>query len=95
MSGAVTYNIFRHGDDPAILCAVPNDKPVPSFVVGPAWSFERAIPVEEELTEGFRPKLARAASNLNGFYVCVAFRRAFHDPWIVAPSPQQFEPLAA
>jgi hypothetical protein len=45
MSGAVTYNIFRHGADPAILCAVPNDKSVPSFVAGPTWSFERAIPV--------------------------------------------------
>jgi hypothetical protein len=39
------------------------------------WSFERAIPVEEKLTEGFQPKLATTASNVNGFYIFLAFRR--------------------
>jgi hypothetical protein len=95
MSAADTYNVFRHGDDPAILCAVPNDKPVPTFVVGPAWSFETAIQVEERMTEGFRAKLAMTASDLNGFYVFLAFSRAFHDPWIVAAKAQQLDLLAA
>jgi hypothetical protein len=95
MSGTITYNVFRHGGDPAILCVVPNDKPVPAFIAGSAWCFERAIPAGEVLTDGFRPTLAKAAANLNGFYVFLSFRRAFHDPWIAAPSPQEFEPLAA
>jgi hypothetical protein len=95
MAGAFTYNVFQHGRDPAILCAVPNDKPVPAFISGPAWSFERAIPVGQDPSEGFRPKLAVTAESLNGFYLFLAFRRAFHDPWIVAPSPAAAEPLAA
>jgi hypothetical protein len=27
--------------------------------------------------------------------VFLAFRRAYHDPWVVTPCPQQLEPLAA
>jgi hypothetical protein len=33
MSGGITYNVVRHGDDPAILCAVPNDRPLPSSLI--------------------------------------------------------------
>jgi hypothetical protein len=95
MAGAVTYNLFQHGRDPAILCAVPSDQPVPAFIIGSAWSFERAIQVGQNATEGFRPKLAVTAESVNGFYLFLAFRRAFHDPWIVAPSPAAPEPLAA
>jgi len=94
MAGTVTYNVFQHGRDPAILCAVPNDKPVPAFVSGPAWSFEGSMPVGQDATEGFRPKLATTSESLNGFYLFLAFRRAFHYPWIVAPNPAS-EPLAA
>src|SRR3954464_4072581 len=54
----ITYNPFRHGVDPAILCAVPNDRPVPAFITGPAWCFESTIPVDQEPAESFRPKLA-------------------------------------
>jgi len=92
MSGAVTYNLFRHGIDPAILCAVPNDKPVPTFIVGPAWCFEKTVRIDEPPAESFRPTLATVAANLNGFYLFLAFRRAFHDPWLPAPS---FPRLAA
>jgi hypothetical protein len=87
MAGTVTYNVFQHGRDPAILCAVPNDKPVPAFINGPAWAFETAIQVGQSATEGFRPTLAVKAESLNGFYLFLAFGRAFHDPWNVAPSP--------
>jgi hypothetical protein len=98
MDGAITYNLFRHGTDPAIMCAVPNDKPVPAFITGPAWCFERTIPVDQEPADSFRPKLATTAVRFNGFYLYLALARAFHDPWLPTPSspaPQGPERLAA
>jgi hypothetical protein len=82
MSGAVTYNLFRHRRDPAILCAVPNDKPVPAFISRSAWSFERVIRAGGEPVDSFEPALAEIAGNLNGFYLFLALGRAFDKPFL-------------
>ena len=41
--GSVTYwpvyNLFRHKLTPDLLCAVPEDCPVPRFIEGSAWRF--------------------------------------------------------
>jgi hypothetical protein len=76
MNGAVTYNLFRQGSDAAILCAVPNDKPVPAFVRGPAWVFDSTVTVGHGPAQGFEANLAKAAGDLNGFYVFLAPNRA-------------------
>jgi hypothetical protein len=91
MEGAITYNLFRQGLDPAILCAVANDEPVPAFIKGPSWCFERAIPIGEAPRDSFRPKLATTAASFNGFYLFLALGRAFHEPW--QPMPNSPRPL--
>jgi len=82
MSCAVTYNLFRHRRDPAILCAVPNDKPVPAFISGGAWLFERVIQAGGEPVDSFEPALAEIAGNMNGFYLFLAIERAFDKPFL-------------
>jgi hypothetical protein len=39
-------NLFRHKLTPDLLCAVPEDEPVPSFLDGGSWSFAGAVPTE-------------------------------------------------
>jgi len=95
MSGTVTYNLFRQGRDPAILCAVPNDKPVPAFIRGRAWSFERVIEVGRDSVEGFEPELATTAGDLNGFYLFLAFGRAFDAPMLSIVSSRDSQPAQA
>lgn len=34
-----TYNLFRRVDRDELICAVPKDRPVPSFITGPLWEF--------------------------------------------------------
>jgi hypothetical protein len=74
MDTEVTYNLFRQGRDPAIVCAVPNDKPVPRFIRGPAWIFESTMALGVDSEAGFDPTLAQAAANANGFYLFVSSR---------------------
>jgi hypothetical protein len=95
MSGTVTYNLFRQGRDPAILCAVPNDKPVPAFIRGRAWSFERVIEVGGDSVEGFEPGLATAAADLNGFYLFLAFGRAFDESMHSIVGSRDLRPVEA
>jgi hypothetical protein len=76
MDSEVTYNLFRQGRDPAIVCAVPNDKPVPDFIRGPAWVFESTMELEADPAGGFDATLAQTAANANGFYLFVASDRA-------------------
>jgi hypothetical protein len=83
MDTEVTYNLFRQGRDPAIVCAVPNDKPVPRFIRGPAWVFESTMELQAEPSDGFEPGLARMAANANGFYLFVASDRADLGPGVI------------
>ena len=80
VGGALTYNLFRHGHYPAVLCAVSNDKPVPEFIKGPAWFFEKAIAIGQDVADGFRPELAITAGNLNGLYLLLGFGKPFTIP---------------
>src|SRR5688572_3221774 len=38
-----TYNLFRNRQRPEILCAVPEDHPVPNFLGPEEWVFEQAL----------------------------------------------------
>jgi hypothetical protein len=37
------YNLFRHKLIPDLLCAVPQDCPVPGFIEGSTWAFAGAV----------------------------------------------------
>jgi hypothetical protein len=83
MDTEVTYNLFRQGRDPAIVCAVPNDKPVPRFIRGPTWVFESTVALGAEPADGFEPGLAQMAANANGFYLFVASDGAGLAPGVI------------
>jgi hypothetical protein len=62
------YNLFRCRWQPDLCCAVPEDRPVPSFVTGERWDFggtwEGAIPAP-----GLNPIAAELTVRLNGFHL--------------------------
>jgi PAS fold len=62
------YNLFRRKGHPDLCCAVPEDRPVPSFVTGERWDFggtwDGAIP-----PPGLNPSAAELGVRLNGFHL--------------------------
>lgn len=66
---AHAYNIFRNKERPEILCAVPEDYPIPSFVAPEQWTFEHALRSSDARPLGFNDKAADAGVRFNGFYL--------------------------
>ncbi len=67
------YNLFRRRSEPELLCAVPEDRAVPSFLSGNDWEFggtsaSAALPPFDRLA-------ARASVRFNGFYLFHAYDR--------------------
>ena len=69
MSGTITYSLFRRCVDPATMCAVPQDRPVPPFLEEKSWTCDKAVRRQDILPPGFEPDLAKHFSDLNGFYI--------------------------
>ena len=68
LPAAMIYTVFRNSRRPSLYCAVPEDRPVPSFVREPTWSYECTTTPDEPLPRGFDEEAARYATNLQGFY---------------------------
>ena len=64
-----TYNLFRNRQRPAILCAVPEDRPVPGFLNPGQWRFERALRPSDMSPAGFEERAARIGVRFNGYYL--------------------------
>lgn len=64
-----TYNLFRSKFWPELLCAVPEDRPVPSFIRPGQWLFERPLRPVDARPQGFYDRAAAAGSQMNGFYL--------------------------
>jgi PAS domain-containing protein len=63
------YNLFRNKQRPEIICAVPEDRSIPSFV-GPAqWAYEGSLGPQDARPAGFHDKAAFAGVRFNGFYL--------------------------
>jgi hypothetical protein len=58
-----TYNVFRTTEI-EFYCAVPEDRPVPAFVVSRGWAFSGRLDERRTL-----PKSLKVAVRFNGFYV--------------------------
>jgi hypothetical protein len=63
------YNVFRNRERPEILCAVPEDGSVPSFLNAQAWSFECKLDRSTAAPPGFHERAARIGVRFNGFYL--------------------------
>jgi hypothetical protein len=59
----LSYNVFR-ARERDVLCAVPEDRPVPRFIRGNSWQFQGRITHEANL-----PRALKVAGAFNGFYI--------------------------
>ncbi len=64
-----TYNLFRNKQRPALLCAVPEHRPVPNFLNPEQWIFEQALRTSDPSSPGFKSRAAQAGVRFNGFYL--------------------------
>ena len=64
-----TYNLFRNRRRPDLICAVPEDRPVPGFVAPDEWWFERTLRPLDISPPGFEGRAAQAGVRFNGFYL--------------------------
>jgi len=64
-----TYNLFRRADRDELICAVPEDRPVPSFIAGPPWDFVGCANENAIGSLSFNHEAAEAGVQWNGFYL--------------------------
>jgi hypothetical protein len=62
------YNVFQRKRQPALCCAVRQDRPVPVFVRAETWAFS-GITTTEEPSPGFQPQAASDAMRFAGYYL--------------------------
>lgn len=63
----VQYNLFSRCEMPEIICAVPEDRPLPTFI-GSAWRYRGRLAESARALPGFDARAAAASVRLNGFY---------------------------
>jgi hypothetical protein len=63
------YNLLRNKQRPELVCAVPEDYPVPSFVSDEEWLFDRPLRSSDPPPPGFHARAASAGVRFNGFYL--------------------------
>ena len=69
-----SYNLFRSTKPDGLVCAVPEERSVPSFVVEPHWQFGGRIE-GQEAPLGFDRKAAMEGVRFNGFYLFASFQK--------------------
>jgi len=60
----LTYNLFRHKSEADLYCAVPEDRPVPTFLTRDAWAY--ACSLDTIVIPGFDATAGRTDKD-NGF----------------------------
>jgi hypothetical protein len=88
------FNLFRHKLKQDLLCAVPEDYPVPSFLDGSTWAFAGKVSEPTTIPPGFNSKAAEAGMRFSGFYL---FQTSpiQHDRITVALRKEQLQPAGA
>jgi hypothetical protein len=70
------YNLFRSTEPDGLVCAVPEERSVPPFVVEPHWQFGGRIQGQETAPPlGFDQKAAMEGVRFNGFYLFASFQK--------------------
>ena len=62
-------NLFRHKLTSNLLCAVPEDYPVPGFLDASTWEFAGKMSERSTALPDFNDKAAKASVRFNGFYL--------------------------
>lgn len=71
-----SYNLFRNRCLPELVCAVPEDCPVPDFIDSERWTYAQSLRPQEVPPSGFDIQAANAGVRFNGFYLFHAFAAA-------------------
>ena len=61
------YNLFRRKDEADLYCAVPEDVPVPAFLLENNWEYAWSLDIGT--LSGFDADAARVSAGMNGFYL--------------------------
>jgi hypothetical protein len=64
-----TYNLFRRKGRAELVCAVPEDRPVPVFITGALWEFGGKLENADRDPFAFNYEAAEASVRVNGFYL--------------------------
>jgi hypothetical protein len=64
-----TYNLFRRKRRAELVCAVPEDRPVPVFITGALWEFGGKLENADRDRFAFNHEAAEASVRVNGFYL--------------------------
>jgi len=76
------YNLFRHADRTELICAVPEVRPVPTFITGPPWSFAGRVGDSPSGSSSFDHKSAEISVHFNGFYLFQLINAADLKTWV-------------
>ena len=87
-----TFNLFRRKREADLLCAVPEDCPVPGFLNAGTWEFLGTVREPTTVLSPFNRRAAEASVRFNGFYLFEASLTA--PDWITIASSRQ-QPRAA
>jgi hypothetical protein len=63
------FNTFCRRDEPDIRCAVPEERPVPTFLEGPVWEFVGKIDCATLAAAGFGESVVAEAVRSQGYYI--------------------------
>ena len=63
------YNLFRNKQRPEILCAVPEDRPIPGFLGSGQWVYTSSLHPQDSRLPGFDDRAASVGVRFNGFYL--------------------------
>lgn len=69
MPAAEAYNVFCRKREPGLCCAVPQGRPVPSFIQDEVWAFRGTVRTADPYLKDFQSEVAREASRLSGYYL--------------------------
>ena len=81
------YNLFRYRSAPDLLCAVPEERPVPSFLDGRIWTYAGSLQGSDLPPSGFLHAEAEVGARLNGFYLFEAIGRSRGEAPTTATEP--------
>ena len=64
-----TFNLFRRKRETDLVCAVPEDCPVPGFLDPSTWEYFGTLREPTTPLPGFNRRAAEASIRFNGFYL--------------------------
>lgn len=84
------YNLFRHADRAELICAVPEARPVPEFIIGPPWNFVGCVRDCANGSSGFDHRAAEESVHFNGFYLFQLLNASDIKLWTIGDAARRY-----